>query len=102
MRSLSVSRAKRQFGQLIRGCPTNIKKTIPKKGSKSRILYELLMENKGKSVIIDPSLKRKGARSYLENFYGLNIVSKSFGGCKGCTVWMLAGEWIGPDYVDYT
>jgi hypothetical protein len=74
---------------------------LPKEGTKTRKVYDLLMENRGRWVDISPSsfgIKYSGAlgsiSEALMNSYGLDIR-------KGYGKWLLAGEWFGKVYIDY-
>jgi hypothetical protein len=74
--------------------PTNHK---PREGTKTRALYDLFYDNKGK-VIDFCSTNSKDAvyLPQLTDVYGLDIrrIKKN--------KWCLVGEWFGKIYVDYT
>ena len=70
---------------------------IPKEGTRTRELYDLLQANKGK--IIYKSITRVYNSVFvraLTDFYGLDIRNLGYG------KWILAGEWSKDGtYVDY-
>jgi hypothetical protein len=73
---------------------------IPKEGTNIRRVYDLLMENRGRWVIMTSQsvgVPWKGLSSICERLndsYGLDIR-------KGYGKWLLAGEWFGKVYIDY-
>src|SRR3954465_4784253 len=78
-----------------------ISREIPKEGTKTRKVYDLLMGHRGRWVTISSSSFGTTASSIsriserLINSYGLDI-RKNYGG-----KWLLAGEWFGKVYIDY-
>ena len=74
---------------------THSHQLYPKQGTKLRVVYDKLAENKAQPVeltggkALGPELVR------LQDYYGLDI--RHVGKHK----WLLAGEWFGSVYVDY-
>ena len=72
----------------------------PHAGTPTRALYDLFMANKGRcvdtrQVSFVTSVRRNNCIKYLSLAYGLDIrMIKHF-------QFMLVGEWIGKEYVDY-
>src|SRR5882672_2543672 len=69
---------------------------IPKEGTKTLELYDLFQANKGK-IIHKPISKIYNSVFIraLTDYYGLDIMNLGYG------KWVLAGEWVGNNYVDY-
>jgi hypothetical protein len=72
----------------------------PKEGTNIRRVYDLLMENRGRWVIVTPQSTGLLVGSLctifnrLNDSYGLDIR-------RGYGKWLLAGEWFGKVYIDY-
>jgi len=90
-----------------KGCSAHTQ-LAPRDGTKLRALYDLFMANKGTPVEVKIFGNSKfgtktGAAVRLEqlrSFYGMDIrCIKRRGHLPG--IWVLAGEWFGPPYVDY-
>ena len=76
-----------------RGGPTN---DAPREGTAIRAVYDMFLKHRGHVV---PFAVHRGDGEkirYLRDFYGLDIRHVSYGR------WLLAGEWFGRVYVDYT
>jgi hypothetical protein len=80
----------------LRGRATGRVGTAPREGTKLRQLYDLFQANKGQAVFFNRS--RQDCRRFndLTDYYGLEIQQVRRG------QWILAGEWFGNDFVDYT
>jgi hypothetical protein len=87
MRSASVSEHK--------GKSTQRTQRIPREGTQLRALYDLFVANKGRVVDVSPTMRGGRALSDLTDYYEMDIRK------LGHRRWVLAGEWFGPDYVDY-
>jgi hypothetical protein len=76
---------------------------IPREGSKIREIYDLFQASKG--VTIEWSYKAGGKRLMqdLKDYYGLDIRRIQSGSSKTGrkSLYVLAGEWFGSEYVDY-
>lgn len=76
----------------------------PREGSRLRAIYDLLLTHRGDVVEFDAKKHDALVRSYLGDFYGMEIES-SDGRARGQTGkvrrWRLVGEWLGSQYVDY-
>ncbi len=85
------------------------KTNLPRQGSKLRATYDRLTANPGIPISIDdivpgPSRDRANQIRQLVDFYGLDIRlwrRASFDRDES-TLWLLAGEWNGKEYTDYT
>lgn len=71
---------------------------LPREKTVLRSVYDALVSNKGRPVLID-FVKTAGHRDsifqQLRNFYGLDICS------TGRNQYKLVGEYVGRDYVPY-
>ncbi len=75
---------------------------VPREGSLTRAIYDELNEHAGHWFIPKyscTSTRAARAVEYLRDYYGLDIR------CDGrgirCSLWLLAGEYIDGDYLDY-
>ena len=104
MRALSVTQIKRR----LRGKKVELLPMEPREGSRLRELYDLLMGNAGKPVPLRVSqYAGRGANlTQLRDTYGLDIRMVRQGHTSALidrkSVYVLAGEWFGDIYVDYT
>jgi hypothetical protein len=74
----------------------------PRPGTRLRTYFDFLMEHKGQWIKIRPCGSRSdltALRYQLQNTYGLDLRRR---GWSTNAEWMLAGEWFGKVYVDYT
>jgi hypothetical protein len=78
----------------------------PREGTLLREIYDLFKANEGLPIELNVASKFRGnccaASEQLQSIYGLDIrclYPKC--GHRKVSIWVLAGEWFGMDYVDY-
>lgn len=77
---------------------------LPREGTRTRQVYDLLQANKGRPVDVGVRGTKLGSIiRNLEDFYGLDIRWLQNGSSRTGrqTFYMLAGEWFGRVYIDY-
>lgn len=77
---------------------------LPREGTRTRQVYDLLQANKGRPVDVGMrGPKLSSTIRNLEDFYGLDIRWLQNGSSRTGrqTLYMLAGEWFGRVYIDY-
>lgn len=91
----------------LKGLPGSAQR-IPQVGTKLRELWDLLHVYRGEVIVDDLTMRYRGNQiEQLRDFYGLDIRNlgatsrNGRGQGRGPSRWVLAGEWIGPRYVDY-
>lgn len=88
----------------IKGKSTCPKRDAPHPGTKIGDAYALFMANKGVPVVLDLTGRHGSISRSLTDDYGLDIrqvqrKSTIFGRQP---MWLLAGQWFGRVYIDYT
>jgi hypothetical protein len=69
---------------------------IPQLGTKLREVYDLFMSSRGKPVKFSTTRQTNDrALETLRTYYGLEIENLEPG------FWVLRGEWVNADYVDF-
>jgi hypothetical protein len=76
---------------------------LPRPGTKIREVYDLLVDNAGECVTIDPRIISVSTPQ-LTDFYGLDIRRVRNGNKRTGTksVYILVGMWNGRDYTDFS
>lgn len=73
---------------------TEVVATLPRKGSHLREVHDRFLQNRGVPISFVTD-KHGAVVRQLTDYYGLDIRNIEPG------KWVLAGEWIGKNYVDY-
>lgn len=90
MRTMSAHAAKKTKWRVYQN------RRVPTPGTNLRMIYDLLMEHRGRVVEITLNKNTKGYMyNILPDMYGLDI--RRIGKNRFC----LAGEWFGTEYRDY-
>lgn len=79
-------------------CNPSNRQDIPAAGTRVRQVFDLLLASKGLPIAVNLSRFGDGRRfkvEYLRDSYGLDIRYLGRGR------WVLAGEWVGPEYRDF-
>ena len=76
---------------------------IPGEGTAIRQIYDVFMNNKGCSVELPPVACANNRIRDLVDYYGLDIRITRRGDCRTgrASLYILAGEWCGKEYIDY-
>src|SRR5882672_1027113 len=92
----------------LKGTAHNPLQRMPRPGTRLRELWDLLHLYRGEVFVDDLTMRYcRGSMDQLRYFYGLDIRNlgatsrNGRGKGRGPSRWVLAGEWIGPKYVDY-
>lgn len=97
MRQLSAAQIKRR----LKGKKITPPSLEPRDGTYTRSVYDLFMRSPGKPVEFKVGKSKIIIRT-LQDTYGLDIRRLKQGHKESKSLWVLAGEWFGPVYVDYT
>lgn len=103
MRQLSADQLKRRS----KGKKVRALRTEPKEGTRTRQIYDLFVASPGKPIefsLVDYCGYHTPLISQIETTYGLDIrlIKQGSSRTNRKSLWVLAGEWFGPIYIDYT